>query len=81
MAKLTDEEQAQLDALTSKRDAPDESEGGGLGRALNITIDLGDDNAVARALKFGFLKESDITPGEGDGEKESESKEGGGGKE
>lgn len=60
MGKLSEEEQAQLDALTSKRDAPDEPAGG---RAENVSIhiDLSDPDAVDRAVQLGYLtrKEAD----------------------
>jgi len=70
VAKLSDEEQAQLDALTTKRDAPDDDGlGGGRSEFVNVTIDLSDEAAVERGLKLGFLKPGDVEGnGEGDGE-------------
>jgi hypothetical protein len=57
--KLTDEQAKQLEELEAMRDAPDEpaGNGGGIGRVLNVTIDLGDDKQVARAFKLGLLDE------------------------
>lgn len=61
MAKLTEEEAAKLEELTAKRDAPDDPPtGGGRSEVLNVTIDLGDEAAVERALKLGWLKPGDI---------------------
>jgi hypothetical protein len=52
MAKLSDEEKAQLKALQDKSEAPDEP---AAGRMTNITIDLSDPAAVKRAVKLGLL--------------------------
>lgn len=65
MAKLTDDEQAQLDALSAKRDAPDEP-AASRGENVNYTIDLSDEKAVERALKLGLLRESDVEDNGGD---------------
>lgn len=75
MAKLSEEEAAQLKALQDKAEAPDEDEG--KGRILNFTIDLSDDNAVARALKLGFLRKEDLEDGGEGGEGGGEGGEGG----
>jgi len=54
---LTDEEQATLDALTRKRDEPEpKPEGNGIGRVLNVSLDLGDDAQVEKAFKLGLLE-------------------------
>lgn len=60
MAKLTDDEAAQLKALEERRDAPDEPDAPGRSEILNYTIDLADEAAVDRALKLGLLKPSDV---------------------
>jgi hypothetical protein len=52
MAKLTDEEAGLLKKLMAKREAPD---GPGIGRAINVSIDLGDEAQVRRAQKLGLL--------------------------
>lgn len=56
MAKLSKEEQEQLDALTAKAEAPDEEEaGGGVSHVLNVAVDLGDEKQVGLARKLGFF--------------------------
>lgn len=55
MAKLTADEQKLLDELAAKRDAPDEPEQKGSGRVMNVTLDLSDESAVARAIKLGWI--------------------------
>lgn len=57
--KLSDEEQAQLDALTSKRDAPDEP-AGGRSEQIAIHIDLSDEAAVQRAIDHGYLTRAEV---------------------
>jgi hypothetical protein len=74
---LTDEQAKQLEELEKLRDAPDEpaGNGGGIGRVLNVTIDLGDDKQVARAFKLGLLDEpapDEPEGGEGEGEEQTE---------
>lgn len=54
MAKLTKDEEKALADLEAKRDAPDN----GRNESVNITIDLGDEKAVRRAVKSGLLPES-----------------------
>ena len=71
MAKLTPEQEQQLAELERLRDAPDEPSGGS--RDLSIIVDLGDDNAVRRALKLGVLTRGDLAefddePGDDDGD-------------
>jgi hypothetical protein len=60
LAKLTDEQAAQLADLEKLRDAPDEPAGPGRSEILNYTVDLSDEAAVDRALKLGLLKPSDL---------------------
>lgn len=56
MAKLSEEEQAAFEKLKAKIEAPDdEPNGRGRSESLEIIIDLGDENAVNRAIKHGFL--------------------------
>ncbi len=58
MGKLTDEEKTLLEKLQAKAEAPDEPEssGGGLGRVLNVALDLGDDAQVEKAFRLGLLE-------------------------
>ena len=79
MAKLSDEETRQLKALEEKRDAPEPASSSS--QRVDIYVDLGDDNAVARAIKLGILKPSDVEEdgdgdgtGGGDGEEEEDEK-------
>ncbi len=62
MAKLSDEQKTALAELEALRDAPDDPEPPKHGRMenVNVTIDLGDEAQVARALRLGLLKESDV---------------------
>ena len=54
---LTKEQQEQLDELTRLRDEPEpEPSGGGLGRVLNVSLDLGDEAQLDRAFKLGLLE-------------------------
>lgn len=57
---MTDEQAAQLAELEKIRDAPDEPAGSSRSEVLNITVDLGDPEAVERALKLGWLKAEDV---------------------
>lgn len=72
MAKLSDEEQAQLDALQRKRDEPDPEPA--RGPAVNVHVDLSDDAAVERAIGLGLLTKAEVDelkdgePGEGEPE-------------
>lgn len=52
MAKLTKEEQEQLDALTKKMEAKDDE---GSSKVINYHVDLGDPKQVKTAQKLGFL--------------------------
>jgi len=61
VAKLTDEEASLLKKLMAKREAP---EGAPVGRAINVSIDLGDEKQVARAIKLGLLDDDSL--GDGD---------------
>ena len=51
MAKLTEEEARTLKALQEKAKAPDAPS---VARSLNISVDLGDDAQVERAVKLGL---------------------------
>lgn len=65
---LTDEEAAELERLSKKRDEPDPPAGG---RSENVDyyVDLSDEAAVERAIGFGLLtqKEADELGGDGGG--------------
>lgn len=52
MAKLSADEEKALKRLQAKREAPDSP---AATRALNISIDLGDEKAVERAQRLGLL--------------------------
>lgn len=73
---LTEEEKAQLEALTKKADEPEPSSSGSSRvENVNITIDLDNEDQVRRAVKAGYLPESyleDDTPPEGDAPPEGE---------
>jgi hypothetical protein len=74
VAKLTDDEANMLKKLMAKREAP---ESGPVGRAINVSIDLGDDKQVERAMKLGLLDADSLGLGggdenEGDGEEEAD---------
>lgn len=67
MAKLSDEEQQQLDALLSKKDAPDEPASSPQQRTnVNVTIDLENEQQVKRAVKSGLLPASYLDDDEDD---------------
>lgn len=71
---LTKEEAAQLEALQKKAEEPDEEPAGnGISRVLNVTVDLGDDAQVERAIRLGFMEEPAVDEGEGEEEGEEES--------
>lgn len=76
MAQLTEEEAAQLKALQEKAEAPDEpangSGEGGVSRVLNVTVDLGDEEQVERAIGFGFLSRPELEEEGDDGDDEGE---------
>ena len=61
MAKLSEEQAKQLKDLQDLADAPDAPETT-KSRAdnVNITIDLGDETQVRRALKLGLLDKGDL---------------------
>lgn len=75
MAKLSEEEAAQLKALQEKAEAPDEPKGeggGGLSRVVNVSVDLADPEQVKRALGLGLLSEAEVVESEGGEEDEPE---------
>ena len=57
---LSKEEQATLEALQKKAEEPEEPQGFGSNRNLNITIDLSDPEQVKRALKLRLLDKNDL---------------------
>ncbi len=63
MAKLTDEEANMLKKLMAKREAPDAAP---VGRAINVSIDLGDQKQVERAIRLGLLDDTDTGDDGGD---------------
>lgn len=56
---LSKEEQEQLEALQRKAEEP-EPAANGRSENVSITIDLGDENQVKRALKMGYLQKGDL---------------------
>lgn len=56
MAKLSAEEKETLRRLREKERAPDAP---GMARAINISVDLGDENQVKMAKRYGFLPADD----------------------
>jgi hypothetical protein len=71
MAQLTSEEKKLLKRLQQKSEAPDAPS---VSRALNISIDLGDEKQVERAQKLGLLDAimGDETEDEDEGADEDE---------
>lgn len=69
MAKLSADEAKALKALQAKAEAPDAPS---VARALNVSIDLGDPEQVARAVKLGLLDPFDEDDGDGDGDGEGD---------
>ena len=63
MAKLTEDEASMLKKLMAKREAPDSP---AVGRAINVSIDLGDEKQVARAIKLGLLDSDSMNGDDGD---------------
>ena len=54
---LSDDEQATLDALLKKKDEPEpKDERSGIGRVLNVSLDLSDDMQVEKAFRLGLLE-------------------------
>jgi hypothetical protein len=58
VARLTEQEQAELDRLTQKQQAPDDP--GGRGGNVDVYIDLSDEHAVRRGLRLGLLDRNDL---------------------
>ncbi len=56
MARLSEDEQKQLDALEAKRKAADDDDD--RGRRVHVNIDMSDERAVRRAVRSGYLPES-----------------------
>jgi L-amino acid N-acyltransferase YncA len=69
MAKLTAKEQALLEKLAAKAEAPDS---GPVSRSLSASINLGNPAEVKLAQKYGFLDsdddDDDGDAGDGDGD-------------
>ncbi len=76
MGKLTKEQADALAELEALRDAPDEEPAGPAGRMLNVTVDLGDDAAVERAFKLGFLTAPDADEPEPEPDADAELEDG-----
>jgi hypothetical protein len=55
MAKLTAEQQKQLDDLQALAEAPDEPGSNGRSEHIEVMIDLSDEAAVERGIGLGFL--------------------------
>jgi hypothetical protein len=54
---LNEEEQAVLKRLQQKAKEPAAAP---VGKVINVTVDLGDENQVARAIKHGFLTADEV---------------------
>jgi len=54
---LTDEEKATLKKLQQKEKEPS---GPPVGKVINVTVDLGSDEQIARAIKHGFLTPAEV---------------------
>lgn len=75
MAKLTEEQAKTLAELQALAEAPDEPEGNGLQRILNVTVDLGDEAQVERARSLGFLPPAEAPAGGGEEEEKPPAEE------
>lgn len=69
MAKLSEEEQAQLEALNAKLEAPDEP---GRGESVSFVVDLANEASVKLATKLGLIKASDLEDDESDDDDKSD---------
>lgn len=65
MAKLSDEETATLKRLTEKSKAPDAPP---MSRGINVTVDLGDEKQIERAIEHGFLTRAEVEADKKDGD-------------
>lgn len=55
--ELSDEESTTLDALLKKKSEPEpKTEGNGIGRVVNVALDLSDDAQVEKAFRLGLLE-------------------------
>jgi hypothetical protein len=66
VARLTEDEQKQLDALEAKRKAADDDDD--RGRRVHVNIDMSDEKAVRRAVRSGYLPESALDEIDDDGD-------------
>lgn len=66
---LTEKEKEMLERLTAKSKEPDAPP---IGRSLSVHIDMGDEKAIARAQRFGFLAPDEDDDGDGDGDGDGE---------
>jgi hypothetical protein len=65
---LSEEEQAVLKRLQQKAKEPQAAP---VGKVINVTVDLGDESQVARAIKHGFLTADEVEQDkDGDGSDE-----------
>lgn len=71
MAELSEEEAKTLEKLLAKKDAPEES---GVGKVVNVMIDLGDPDQVRRGLKLGFLNGDDLDDDDDDDQDDGDGK-------
>lgn len=66
---LSDEEKAVLKRLQQKEKEP---AGAPVGKVINVTVDLGDESQVARAIKHGFLTADEVAEDKGGGESDDD---------
>ena len=60
---LSDEERATLKRLQQKEKEPAAAP---VGKVINVTVDLGSEEQVARAIKHGFLTADEVADDKGD---------------
>jgi len=66
---LSDEERATLKRLQQKEKEPAPAP---IGKVINVTVDLGSDEQIARAIKHGFLTADEVAADKGGDDDEDE---------
>lgn len=66
---LNEEQRRQLKELQRLEKEPAAAP---VGKVINVTVDLGNDEQVARAIKHGFLTAAEVDEDRGDGESDED---------
>lgn len=66
---LSEEERATLKRLQQKDKEPAAPP---IGKVINVSVDLGSDEQIARAIKHGFLTADEVAEDKGNGDGEDE---------